>query len=107
MKSRTLTSCSTSVPKSSVTLDLPQPIMVHNWFVGKGCFGAGKHAIPLEGDGVKITGKRSRATSLSTVSASYSGWMITESTYAVIKLITMEHKIISIELFNRDSYPKL
>lgn len=85
---RTLTSCSTSVPKSSVTLDLPQPMMVHNWFVGKGCFGAGRHAIPLEGDGVKVSGKRSRATSLSTVSASYSGWMVTESTYTVTELIS-------------------
>lgn len=88
LKLHTLTSCSTSVPKSSVTLDFPQPIMVHNWLVGKGCFGAGRHAIPLEGDGVKVTGKRSRATSLSTVSTSYSGWMITESTYMVIELIS-------------------
>lgn len=102
--SLTLTSWSTSVPKSSVTLDLPQPIMVHKWFVGKGCFGAGKHAIPLDADGVRVIGKRSRATSLSTVSASYSGWMVTESTYAIAGLIDRARDYLMI---SSNAYPKL
>ena len=84
---RTRASWRTSVPKSSVTRDFPQPIMVHSWLAGRGWLGAGRQATPLDDDAVNVTGRRSIATSLSTVSASYSGCIVTESTWGNENLI--------------------